>query len=606
MSDPRRHPTPDRMPTMRSTWLALALLAALLPGAHRAASAQHALAGRPPNVILIMTDDQGYGDLGAHGNPVLETPNLDRLAAQSVRFTDFHVDPTCSPTRAALMTGRYSTRTGVWHTIAGRSLLRPEETTMAELFAHNGYRTGIFGKWHLGDNYPLRPQDRGFQEVLVHGGGGIGQTPDFWGNDYFDDHYERNGEWRPHQGYCTDVFVRSALEFIESNRERPFFVYLPTNVAHSPYHVAERYEEHYRRKGVEGDLAKFYGMITELDENVGVLLSRLEEWGLAENTIVLFMTDNGSAGNGFNAGMRQRKGSHYEGGHRVPLFVRFPAGRLTGGREVDALSAHVDLLPTLAELAGLRAPRHLPWDGRSLVPLLRGEPWPERTLFVHSQRIAMPRKWRNSAVMTERWRLIDGRELYDVRADAAQATDLAAQRPDTVAALRRAYEGWWRSLQPAFAQPVRIALGSERERVSRLTAHDWHVADEVRVPWHQSMVAADPVVNGVWAVRIERPGRYEFVLRTRPDTTAHPMGAVRAGVSVGGRSRSVAVEPGATEARVELALPAGPAELRSWLRAADGSERGAYYLYVRRLPEVAVRGRGGYDPPNPVTPAPAP
>jgi arylsulfatase A-like enzyme len=205
--------------------------------------------GKPPNVVLVVTDDQGYGDLGCHGNPILRTPNLDALYRQSVRLTDFHVGPTCAPTRASLMTGRYCNRTGVWHTIMGRSLLRRDEVTMADVFAAGGYRTGIFGKWHLGDNYPFRPQDRGFHEVLVHGGGGVGQTPDTWGNDYFDDTYLHNGTPEKFSGYCTDVWFDGAMRFIEANRDRPFFAYLATNAPHSPYNVSERYSRPLQGQG---------------------------------------------------------------------------------------------------------------------------------------------------------------------------------------------------------------------------------------------------------------------------------------------------------------------------------------------------------------------
>ncbi|MFQ6097963.1 MAG: sulfatase-like hydrolase/transferase, partial [Armatimonadota bacterium] len=241
-----------------------------------------------PNVVLVMTDDQGYGDLACLGNSVIETPNLDRLHGESVRLSNFHVDPTCSPTRASLMTGRYSSRTGVWHTIMGRSLLHKDEVTMADVFAASGYRTGIFGKWHLGDNYPFRPEDRGFQEVLVHGGGGVGQGPDYWGNDYFDDTYRHNGELEAFKGYCTDVFFENAVEFIEANKGRPFFVYLPTNAPHGPYNVAEEYQKPYLAKGVEARQASFYGMITNIDDNMGRLMRRLRDLGLEKDTILIF------------------------------------------------------------------------------------------------------------------------------------------------------------------------------------------------------------------------------------------------------------------------------------------------------------------------------
>ena len=330
---------------------------------------------RPPNVVLVITDDQGYGDLACHGNSVIRTPNLDALYTGSVRLTDFHVGPTCSPTRAALMTGRYCNRTGVWHTIMGRSLLRRDEVTLADVFAAGGYRTGLFGKWHLGDNYPFRPGDRGFHEVLAHGGGGVGQTPDYWGNDYFDDTYRHNGTPKKYAGYCTDIWFDAAMRFMEAHRNRPFFVYLTTNAAHGPYNVAEEYSEPYKDKDVPN--ADFYGMITNIDDNMGRLLGKLKALGIEENTVLIFMTDNGTAagfrdGKGFNAGMKGTKGSEYDGGHRVPCFIRWPAGGLGGARDVDRLTAHIDLLPTLIDLCGLEKPPGVAFDGRSLVPLLRG------------------------------------------------------------------------------------------------------------------------------------------------------------------------------------------------------------------------------------------
>ncbi len=368
----------------------------------------------PPNVILIITDDQGYGDLACHGNPIVKTPNLDKLHAESIRLTNFHVDPTCSPTRSALMTGRYSSRVGVWHTVMGRSLLRKDEVTMANLFAANSYQTGMFGKWHLGDNYPYRPQDRGFREVLTHGGGAISNTPDWWGNNYFDDTLRHNGAWEKQKGYCTDVFFAAATRFIEQNKDRPFFAYIPTNAPHAPYNVPEKFSKPYVDKGVPQPRANFYGMITCIDENVGRLMAMLKERGLEQNTIVIYMTDNGSAipvnektGDGFSAGMRAFKGSEYDGGHRVPCFIRWP-GTLTGGRDVSKVTAHIDLLPTLIDLCSLKKPDKVEFDGKSLRQLLANDKpdWPERTLFVHSQRIDHPEKWRKSALscMTDRWR----------------------------------------------------------------------------------------------------------------------------------------------------------------------------------------------------------
>ena len=307
------------------------------------------LAQDRPNVILILTDDQGYGDLGSQGNPFIQTPHLDQFYTESVRLSDFHVDPVCTPTRAALLTGRYSIRTGAWRTGAGRAFLRRDEVTLADVFAAAGYRTGMFGKWHLGDNYPYRPHDRGFQEAVWHRHGAIGMSGDAWGNDYLDDIYQRNGEREQFTGYCTDVFFDEAFKFMEVNRDRPFFVYLSTNAPHNPYIVPDQYSAPYRSKGLSAQLANFMGMVTNIDENVGRLLRKLKEWDLEDNTILIFMTDNGALGgirmeNGdsdgfplepwsrFGANLRGRKGSPYEGGHRVPFFLRWPQGGLGGGK----------------------------------------------------------------------------------------------------------------------------------------------------------------------------------------------------------------------------------------------------------------------------------
>jgi arylsulfatase A-like enzyme len=551
-----------------------------------------------PNVVLIITDDQGYGDIGAHGNSMLRTPHLDALHVQSVRLTDFHVDPTCSPTRSALMTGRYSTRTGVWHTIAGRSLMRTSELTMAEVFAANGYRTGQFGKWHLGDNYPMRPHDQGFEECLHHGGGGVTQTPDFWGNDYFDDTYLRNGVPEACEGYCTDVWFREAAQFIESHRNESFFCYIATNAPHSPYFVASEWKQLYLDAGVAEPMASFYGMIANIDHNIGLLRSRLDELGLSENTIVIFMTDNGTAEgaggdsaasngwSGFNAGMRGQKGSAYDGGHRVPCFIHWPAGGLDAGRDVSLLSAHIDLLPTLCDLCSLDKPEGPPLDGQSLaIPVLGwdaplSEALTHRTLFVHSQRVETPEKWRTSAVMTSRFRLVNGRELYDITRDPGQLEDVAARYPDVVQRMRTAYEVWWEDLSPSFDQDVRIVIGSDEANLTTLTCHDWHSED---VPWNQQSVERDPEANGYWLIEVAQAGRYEFELRLRPPGVSRPLSAGRAIVAVDEARSEVAVSAGDEWVRLTMDLKAGSARLQTWVEESAGPTRGAYFVIVRRL-----------------------
>lgn len=549
-----------------------------------------------PNVVLIITDDQGYGDIGAHGNTMLQTPQLDALHAGSVRLMNFHVDPTCSPTRSALMTGRYSTRTGVWHTIAGRSLMHPGETTLAELFGTAGYDTALFGKWHLGDNYPLRPQDQGFDRAFYLGGGGVTQTPDVWGNDYFDDAYfQQDGTTRRVSGYCTDVWFDEALQFIGQLREQPFFCCIATNAPHSPYIVADEWKQPYVDAGVAEPMASFYGMIANIDHNVGRLVRRLDEARLADDTILIFMTDNGTAAGvarnpapgewpGFNAGMRGQKGSPYDGGHRVPLFIRWPGGGIGGGRDVAALTAHIDVLPTLLELCGVEHQPARPIDGISLAAALReqAQPVPERTLFVHSQRIELPEKWRQSAVMTDQWRLINGSELYDVHRDPAQQQNVADAHVDVVKSLRDDYERWWTSLTPAFDAQVRIVLGNDAENPATLTCHDWHSDD---VPWNQGAIQRDPPANGYWSVEIEQAGRYAFTLRSRPAGVDHPLSAERARVRIGDVEAQADVSAEDSAVTLTVDLQAGPAKLQTWLEPDGGPSRGAYFVTVERLDE---------------------
>ncbi|MFO7903574.1 MAG: arylsulfatase, partial [Pirellulaceae bacterium] len=492
------------------------------------AVASRSWAQSPPNVVLVITDDQGYGDLSCHGNPVLKTPCLDQLHAESVRLTDYHVSPTCSPTRSALMTGHWTNRTGVWHTILGRSLLRADEVTMGDVFAESGYATGMFGKWHLGDNVPYRAEDRGFQHVMRHGGGGVGQTPDYWNNAYFDDTYFLDGEPTATEGFCTDVWFDYAKEFIREQKKagKPFFAYIATNAPHGPMHAPPSCSEPYQDLGTQ--VANFLGMIANIDENVGKLRSMLKAEGLEQNTIFIFTTDNGTAaGNGvFNSGMRGKKGSEYDGGHRVPFFIYWPDGKLNGGQDVTELTAHVDILPTLIDLCHLDSPADVRFDGRSIRPLLYNQAsrsdgtWPDRILVTDSQRVLHPIKWRKSAVMTERWRLVNQNQLYDINADPAQKNNVAAEHPRVVKRLRNFYEAWWEELEPTFSRDCPIHLGHPAENPATLTCHDW-LAPRM-TPWNQSAIrkaVARPDATGPWKVKVVADGQYEIRLRRWPRET---------------------------------------------------------------------------------------
>jgi len=555
-----------------------------------------------PNVILILTDDQGYGDLSCHGNPIIKTPALDRLHEQSMRLIDMHVMPFCTPTRSSLMTGRSATRTGAYRTSSGRTMMHTDEVTMADVFADSGYATGIFGKWHLGDSYPHRPQDRGFQTTLWHRCGGVGQASDYWGNDYFDDTYERNGKFEKFEGYCTDVWFKGALEFIEKNAKakKPFFAYVPTNAPHGPYRVAKEFAAPYQEsaKWRKGTGANFFGMIANIDENVATLRKKLKEWGIERNTILIFMTDNGTAGGnsmaidgvpaegqGYNAGMRGRKASIYDGGHRVPCFIHWPEGGLTGGRDVGQLAAGYDMLPTLVDLCGLKKP-DAKLDGRSLAPVLRGdETIPDRELVLQYQGGPgfdyLPKMWAHSLVMTERWRLLGGDALYDIEADPSQDKDVAAAHPQVVKKLRKRYAAWWKDVSPRIT-PVRIHLGNPAENPMTLCSQDWYMPLR-NPPWNFASISKLPKVTGPWMVHVERAGRYKVSLCQWPMEAKKPIVAEKARVEIGGVEINAPVEKGSLRVDFDMKLPAGDAELLTYLTDKNGKTGGAYFAYVEFL-----------------------
>ena len=469
---------PARVTQLEQAWERIAADCHRLAGTESAVGG--AAAARRPNIIYVMTDDQGYGDIAALGNPVLATPNLDRLHRESVRFTEFHASPTCAPTRAALLTGRHEFRSGVTHTIFERERLALSAVTLPQLLRRGaGYATGIFGKWHLGDEDEYQPGKRGFDRVFIHGGGGIGQSypgscgdaPD---NSYRNPFIRSDGTFVQTRGYCTDVFFDAALDWIDNRRkaDTPFFCYLATNTPHDPLDCPPGSDMPWLAKleaaGITDPkqrerIAKFYGMIANIDANMGRLFTKLDEWGLAEDTLVIFTTDNGTANGAavFNDGMRGQKVSPYRGGTRVPAFWRWP-GRLPAGVDVPAVTAHIDVLPTLCELAGVALPPAVAGkvEGRSLVPLLTdaSAAWPDRPLITHVGRWergeAAQSAYRNCRIREGRWSLVntknrpDAWELYDIASDAAEKHDLAAAQPDVVKRLAATYAAWWQSVHP--------------------------------------------------------------------------------------------------------------------------------------------------------------
>ncbi len=565
-----------------------------------------------PNIVLVITDDQGWGDLASRGNPIIHTPNLDKLHDEAVRFTNFHVSTTCAPTRGALMTGRHTNRINTYHTITGRSLVFEDERMLPQVLAENGYTNGMFGKWHLGDNYPFRPEDRGFHEVVRHGGGGITQGPDYWGNDYFDDTYWHNGKLQSYKGYCTDVFFNEAMRFIEENRDRPFFCYLATNAPHAPLNVPEKYLNMYKDvPGLPERFQRFYGMITNIDDNIKRLEDKLRELGLRDNTIFIFMTDNGTAGGNqiFDGGLRGSKGSEYEGGHRVPFFIRWPNGGIGGGRDVDQLVAHYDVLPTIVDLLGLKFTPVKPLDGISFKRLLYGpgEGWPNRILYIDTQRLQNLVKYRHYSVMDSRWRLVNGNELYDVTEDLGQTRNIIDQHPEVAARLAEGYERWWQSFldEGVDHRYAYIKVGSPYENPSRISAHDM-LTGKHGPAWHQYGAAVGAQATGRWKIEFVEEGQYSISLRRFPRESGLAINAtfpaqkktleldrimpasvksdfVSAYLYVAGIEGSAKIEPGQAEVTFTGYVPAGKYDMEAQLIDSQKRVHPAYYVYIEKL-----------------------
>ena len=571
---------------------------------------------KQPNVIIVITDDQGYGDLGAHGNPLVKTPALDKFHSESVRLTDFHVGPTCAPSRSGLMTGKYANRVGVWHTIGGVSILRKEEVTMAEVFKNNGYETAMFGKWHLGDAYPSRPQDKGFNYTVAHGGGGVGQTPDYWNNDYFDDIYLENGKPKQYKGYCTDVWFDEAIKYIEEKKDEPFFAYISTNAPHLPYNVPEEYYNKYKDLDIPEFQKIFYGMITNVDDNFAKLQQKLKDLKIDDNTIVIFMTDNGTASgyktvggklHGFNAGMKGTKNSEYDGGHRVPFFISYPNMNINGGKDINELTAHIDVLPTLAKLCNIDLP-NLKIDGSDMSSVILGDKKTINREYVitDSQRVQSPIKWRKSAVMSDKMRLVNGEELYDISKDPGQENDIAKQNTTLVAKMRDHYDEWWNSVSAKFNQFPVIVLGSDNQNPIELTCHDTHVHDS-KIPWNQDYIreAKKNPIGGNFTVEFEKTGKYQIeisrwpfesglaindAVKGRPATLAteaisegRSMNFTKGGVQIGAWKQEKPIGINSKSIVFEGNFTKGKTDMSAWFTTKNTVDWGAFYIKVTRI-----------------------
>ena len=487
-----------------------------------------------PNILLIMTDDQGIGDLGFYGNPDIQTPVLDALAKESMRFSQFYVSPVCAPTRSALMTGRYSLRTGVCDTYNGWAIMSGAEKTLAEYLKEAGYATAISGKWHLGDNYPSRPMDQGFDYSLVHHAGGMAQVgdPNTWfrgDSAYFDPVLVENGQNVQKQGYCSDIYTEAVLDFMEQHQEEPFFCYLAFNAPHTPLQLPEKYEAQYATMTVDSsdypryerafpqmsaqhlDAArKVYGMVSNIDDNVGRLLDKLESLDLEDNTMVIFLTDNGPQQVRYVKGHRGRKGSVYEGGVHVPFFVRYPA-KVASNAEVAVPAAHIDVVPTILDMVGMGQPANL--DGQSLWPLMQGKSidWADtRPLFMDWNR-GFPERYRNIAVRRGDYKLVGNTdhnaqptdlELYQIRQDPSELHNLSSEKPELAAELKQLFDAWYEEIiQTPHLGYVPIVIGSSQQNPVLLNRND------AKGSWG---VWAQRDIFGYWDAEIATEGKFDI------------------------------------------------------------------------------------------------
>ncbi len=499
-----------------------------------------------PNILLVMTDDQGYGDLSLHGNPVLQTPQLDRFARGGIQFSQFHVSPYCAPTRASLLTGRYSLRTGVTSVTHNKEVMRTYEVTLAEALRSAGYRTACIGKWHNGEQFPHDATGQGFDEFFGFRAGNV--------NNYFDAELLRGTEVVPTQGFMPDVLTDEAIAFMKRNQHRPFFCYLPYNTPHTPSQVPDEYFDRYKAQGLDDELAAIYGMCANLDDNFGRLLATLDELKIRDRTIVLFLTDNGANGDRYNAGMRGWKTSVHEGGTRVPLFMQWPQ-QFPEPRTIRQLAAHIDLYPTLLELCGVQPPWGPAVDGISLVPWLKGETdTKDRYVFIHSAH-PIPAVPFPGGIRTARYRCVcedpHARtnqatwQLYDLQTDPGETTDLAAQHPELVAELAQVYARWWGEVQHGYDPPHRVQVGHATENPVTLHApqsvHEgvtFHHGPGFAHLWLTGWTRTEARVQ--WAVDVVTPGEYLVDLIcsvSRPDAGA------RIRVSGGGSSAEALTRP---------------------------------------------------------------
>ena len=558
-----------------------------------------AVKAETPNIILMITDDQGYGDFGVTGNPVIKTPNIDAMAARSFEMTRFYVNAVCSPTRASLMTGRNSYRTGITDTFKGRSTMRTEEYTMAEMLKTKGYSTGLFGKWHLGDNYPYRPMDQGFDESLYHLGGGLGQPADPLENErrYSNPVLFKNGLKHPMEGYCCDVYYEEAIKWFsaENKKGKPFFAYIATNTPHTPLHdVPEDWYNYYKEKDLgkknfkqdkghpivgkdnNDRTARIYAMVSNIDDNVGKVFKALDKLKITKETIVIYMSDNGPDGFRYVGGFKGKKSMSTEGGLRSPIWLHWPEKFKAGGKS-DLLTAHIDLMPTIAELTGAEMKNDRKIDGRSILPTLTGktQTWNDRKIILQNHRGTQPQRFINSAVVSQNWKmetdLKGNMALFDMKNDPYATKNVVDSTPEVKKQMVDYYDSWLKELDseyPNMWSPLLIKVGTEHEPDTFLTRQEMRIGDNANWSKHNA--------NGEWHLEVTKTADYGIRFQLLEDAKK-----VKAELMVNGKilqTKEFSNEQLMSFDKVKL--ESGKAILQINVTA-DGKEAGPWHAYIK-------------------------
>lgn len=560
-----------------------------------------------PNVIIVLADDQGYGDFSCNGNPVLETPSLDKLYDESIRFSDFHVSPLCTPTRGQLLTGVDAMRNGAATVLTARNILKRNLVTMPEIFKDNGYSTGIFGKWHLGDSYPDRPMDKGFQKCIWHQGWGLRSEIEF-DNDYYETRYLDGLETKYSNKYCTNLWFDKAIEWMGdmASQNKPFFTYIALNAPHGPFDSPKQDYDFYKNKIENEKTASFLGMIRNIDRNIKHLDNWLEEHGLKENTILIYMNDNGTAQGElvYNANMRGKKGSNYEGGHRATCLFRYPKAGIISSRTISFPTEIQDVLPTLIELLQLKVDTACKFDGKSLKPYLylTDTVSPNRMLVVQYGGGLKPEKYFGTVIWNS-WRLVGGNELYNLKTDPSQENNLVNEFPVVFNKMKTYYEQWWREIEPDTGHFVPIIIGATQENPVIISSGSWE-KKAVNTQWAVAGGTGDPR-GGVRHLNAIESGIYKIELSRWPFHLNKKLTETGISTSIGGtkinKGKALPIYTGcisinnkkeivknakadAKNISFELNLPVGEFDFQAWFKDEGGNNVcGAYYVRIEKL-----------------------